>query len=854
VLVHSSISHYRVLDPLGSGGNGVVYRAEDTDLHRTVALKFLQDHAGANDRGRERLRREARTASALNHPNICSIYEVGDQDGEIFIAMEFIDGRPLSKLARQEGMAPSSVILYGMQIAAALEYAHGHGVVHGDIKPLNVLITKAGDAKVLDFGLARRTDPQELDKQAAETISAEASASLAGTFPYMAPEQLEASGITPRTDIWSLGIVLYELAAGARPFHGTTLFQLCTAISREPLPPLPAHVPSGLATVIERCLEKDPARRYQRAGEVYAALQAITSSQRGRAEVSQAPRKLRFMSVALFIVLLGSAAALAVYRGRSLSSGTGTAAVAAQSVLGVLSSSPGSSTEQAAFENGLADTLTSRLGELNQGERLDVIPISEMRGNHISSVAAARQQLGATVVLTLSVQRAEQQLRVNYALVDTSTKRQVHSGTVTANQDDSFGLQDRVFENVVTALNVPTNAEKNFGAGREGLQPAAYDFYLQGLGYLQDYVKPENVENAIAVFRQANALSPNFAAAQAGLGEAFWRKYQVTHDKSWVRPAVENCTAAEKNAPRLAAAHRCLGRVFLGTGENQKALAQYQEAMKIQPADETVQGGLAQIYERLGRSKEAEETYKQAIAMRPNYWASYNWLGLYYQHSGRYDEARQMYSRVVELAPDSFMGYSNLGGVYVLQGKYQEAIPVLEHSLQIRPTAFGYSNLATALFQMRRYAEAAGQFEQAVKLDPEDYPLWGNLGDAYYWSEGKRVQAREAYGKAIRLGEDRLRVNPRDADALSYVAMYYAMLSEKAAALKNLQAALRLNDKNPDLLLNAGIVYAQLGDSNRAVDTLRKAVAAGVPKASLRDTPNFEVLKSNADFQELLQH
>jgi tetratricopeptide (TPR) repeat protein len=212
-----------------------------------------------------------------------------------------------------------------------------------------------------------------------------------------------------------------------------------------------------------------------------------------------------------------------------------------------------------------------------------------------------------------------------------------------------------------------------------------------------------------------------------------------------------------------------------------------------------------------------------------------------------------MYSRVVELAPDSFMGYSNLGGVYVLQGRYQEAIPVLEHSLQIRPTAFAYSNLATALFQMRRYAEAAGQFEQAVKLDAEDYSLWGNLGDAYYWSEGKRAEAREAYGKAIRLGEDRLRVNPQDAEALSYVAMYHAMRGEKAAALNKLQASLRLNDKSPDLLLNAGIVYAQLRDAKRAVETLQKAVAAGVSGASLRDTPNFEGLKDKAEFQELLQ-
>ena len=292
--------------------------------------------------------------------------------------------------------------------------------------------------------------------------------------------------------------------------------------------------------------------------------------------------------------------------------------------------------------------------------------------------------------------------------------------------------------------------------------------------------------------------------------------------------------------------------VFTARGEYEKAVSEYRRTLELDPTRDDAYGGLAAVYARLGRLEEAELAYKQAISARPDYWATYNWLGLFYMKIAHYDNAAAMFSQVVALAPDSFTGYSNLGGVRVLQGRYPDAIPLLEKSLSIRPTADARSNLATAYFQMRRYAESASNFEETVKLDPNNYVFWGNLGDAYYWAPGRRAEASAAYGKAIELGTEALRLNPHDAQLLSYLASYHAMRGERQAALDQVAVSLRLQPKNPDVLFTAAITYQQLGDTNRALDTLEKAASLGVSPEMLRDTPNFDSLKDDPRFLGLI--
>jgi serine/threonine protein kinase/tetratricopeptide (TPR) repeat protein len=848
------ISHYRILDSLGSGGMGVVYRAEDTNLHRTVALKFISDRSAKKWNVGERLRNEARTASALNHPNICTIYEVGEDAGETFIAMEYVEGRTLAEIIRQKPLPIDAAVHFARQLASALAHAHDRGVLHGDLKPLNIVVTPQGDAKILDFGLARRTDPAEFDRKTLETASAESGAGLGGTLPYMAPEQIEGSDASTRTDIWSLGVVLYEMAAGFHPFQADNLYLLCNSILRDTPRPLPPGCPLGLATVVLRCLEKEPARRYQRASEARAALETLTPTSEA---ALPSPRQGRShwlrMTFGILAIAAIAATGIMALRGGTLWKHAVSADMPSRVLLGVLPPISTGAGSQPAFDGGLADTLNARLGELSAHHPLAVIPMNSTLEKRITTVDAARQEFGVNLVLVLSIQRSADNVRVNYSLVDPRSHQQVRGGTVTAAAADPFALQDRVFESVATDLELQlAPQEKQAFTAHGTAEPAAYDFYVQGRGYLQDYVVPENVESAIILFGRALEKDPAYPAAVAGLGEAYWRKYQLTHDTNWADVAIANCQKAADLDAHLASAHSCLGRVFRSRGEYQKAADQYRRALEIDPTSDDAYGGLASTYEKLGRLPEAEQLYKQAIAERPSYWATYNWLGLFYMDHARYDEAASMFSQVVSLAPDSFTGYYNLGAVRVLQAKYDDAVPLLERSLSIRPTADAFTNLGTAYFQMRRYPESAAKFEEAVKLDDKNYAMWGNLGDAYYWTPGKRSEAAAAYDHAMKLGEENLRRNPHDAELLGYLAEYHAMRGERKEAHDNLDKSLRLQPESPNLLLNAGIVYQQLGQTNRALNFLERAVSAGVTPETLRGTPNFDALNNNPRFLALI--
>src|SRR6266566_4670071 len=353
---------------------GVVYRAEDTSLRRTVALKFLPQNLASDLLVSERLRREARLASALNHPNICTVYEVGEDSGEVFIAMKYVDGQPLSEAIRAGGLPLETTLRLGRQLASALAHAHDRGVVHGDLKPANIIVTPQGEAKILDFGLARRSDPGEFDRQTLETASEQSRPGLAGTLPYMAPEQINGDPASPRTDLWSLGVVLYEMAAGCHAFFGENLYLLCRAILQDSPRTVPPNVPTGLAAVISRCLEKEPARRYQRAGEVREALGS--SRENIIPAVEAAPRAALPLLFAAGLLLLLAALGLYKFRHRVWTVSS-PARVPQPVLLAVLPPAPVTDPSQPPFDRVLPDPLNPPLSEWSARHPLGVIPIKE---------------------------------------------------------------------------------------------------------------------------------------------------------------------------------------------------------------------------------------------------------------------------------------------------------------------------------------------------------------------------------------------------------------------------------------------------------------------------------------------
>jgi len=304
---------------------------------------------------------------------------------------------------------------------------------------------------------------------------------------------------------------------------------------------------------------------------------------------------------------------------------------------------------------------------------------------------------------------------------------------------------------------------------------------------------------------------------------------------------------------RLSSGHTCLGVVYNGTGKYELAIEQFRQAVELEPTSDAAYRGLASAYDRLGKPKEAEETYRRAIALRPYYWASYSWLGAFYYWHARYPEAAEMFDQVVKLAPDSFRGYSNLGTIYNAQGRYAEAIVSCERSLEIRPMADAYSNLGTAYFGLRQFAKAGQFYEKAVEIDPQEYLWRGNLGDARYWAPGQRANATNAYEEAILLAKEYLRVNPRDARALGYLAYYYAMLENKQAALSSIEQALTLAPNDPELRFNAALTHNKLGQINQALEWLEKALAAGWSPTTVRDNPFLDNLRTDTRYLELLE-
>ena len=868
--------NYRVLSIAGSGGMGVVYRARDQRLERTVALKFLPSELNESERDKERFLREARTASSLDHPNIGVIHGIEEtEDGFTFIVMAFYEGSSLAQRIRNGPFKVRGAVSIARQMAQGLGEAHAHGIVHRDVKPSNVMLTASGLVKIVDFGLARAMTEQTASQTG-----------VTGTVRYMSPEQAMDRALDQRCDIWALGVVFAEMLTGNTPFHAESLTGMLFSILNEPPKGLDAVNPA-LQPILYRALAKDPERRYESCAEFLAdldaaekqipadqaeadATQKLPSMARGNRtsahtkrlieEASRgtwgAPRKrnsaLTYWLLGTLVLLLAVSVSLGFItplRQRAIALVTGAPAEKHVAVLPF--DNIGSNPENAALADGLMDSLAGRLSNLDVGNQsLWVVPNSEVRRRNINDPGDALKQLGANLVVKGSVERDGNDIRLTVNLIDTKNLRQVGSAMVEDPAGDLSTLEDEAVSRLAKLMNITVTAEMLRNTGGS-LNPAAYEDYLTALGYMQRYDKAGNLNLAITSLQKAIQTDPGFALGYAQLAEAYRLKYIVEQDAHWLSEAQAYCQKAAELDNRVPAVFVTLAEIHDALGKHDLALQEFQHALQLDPKDADALGGLARSYQTSGRIADAEKTFQEAVALRPEDWTGYNKLGAFYDQQGKYPQSIAAYQQALKLTPDNSEVYSNLGSAYVDQGgtdSLQLAEQALKKSISLSPGYPAYANLGLLYMQEQRFAEAATATEQALKINGNDYMVWNNLmlADEGMNQEDKALTARR---KAEELAEKVVQLKPRDAMALSTLATLYAADKASDRAMAHIRTSLALAPDDPNVLSNVGEAYEFLGDRAHAIEYVEKSIAKGYALEDIRNTPGLQALIADPRFK-----
>jgi tetratricopeptide (TPR) repeat protein len=863
------VSHYRIHEKLGAGGMGIVYKAEDTRLGRMVALKFLPEDATRDPRALERFKREARTASALDHPNICTIYEIDEDKGHPFIAMQLLEGHTLRERIGNTPVPLGTLLDWALQITDALQAAHTKGVMHRDIKPANVFITERGQAKILDFGLAKLTGA-DLTTSDAATLSSTGplthTGSAIGTVAYMSPEQARGEPLDARTDLFSFGVLLYEMATGKQAFSGPTWAVTVHAILGQAPMSLKESKPDSpqrLQEIIDKCLIKNRDLRYQSAAEIHRDLLKLKKDFESGKKLKSTQtaarwsprRKFRLAMMAAAVLLIVAAAVWGRGALRRFAASSGGKALLAnpqhQSIAVLPINAVENDPKLTAFGKGLLEDVAAKLSGLSANHDLEVIPARTLENKKVATLSDAVKEFGVNLGLALSLKQDGQLVRATYSLIDTKTDKSVAADSLTAPVSDLFTIEDKLTSSIANALHISLRTEeKQALAAHATTIPEAYDYFLEGQGYLRP--QREALTSAETLFQQALKLDPNYGPAEAGLGETYWSLYDLTKQKNWIEAAQKHCAKAIELGNAGAEGHTCLGTIENGTGRYEKGVEQFLQATQLDPTNDQAYWHLAEAYQNLNQLEKAEETLKRSISVRPDYWRGYSRLGVFYFGQAEYQKAQAMFEKAVSLRTNNYVDYKNLGAVLLYEDRDEEAVRALENSVAIRPSYGAYQNMGVAYSHLRQFDRAAESTLQALKLDDSDYQVWGNLGDFLYFG-GDKPRAIDAYKKAIAMAVERLKVNPRDNDVLSDLADYSAMLADRVRALDYLDRSLAGKEKDKDLLFRAALVYNQLRETGTALEWLRKALAAGFSRSVVNKTPDLDNLHDNPQYQVLMQ-
>lgn len=828
------LNRFEVIRHIGAGGMGDVYEAFDRELAQTIALKMIRRDIAGDEGILIRFKKEVQLARRLTGPNICRTHELfvikadGGLTGQAFFTMEFLQGVTLAERLANGALPWREAGPIAQDICAGLGMIHRAGIIHRDLKSRNIMLADRDGsirAVLMDFGLARELPVPGLAGETGLTMPG----LVLGTPEYMAPEQFEGKAPTPATDIFAIGIILYELLTGRHPFASSNPLGAAVLRGRRPVPASGVNhtVPHQWDVVIGKCLEYDPSRRYQSAEELARALRLT-----GREYLRFHGHKSRVIAAGVGLTaILASALYVPALRERL----EGIVLANHEKHIAVLPFDvEGNSKDTALLADGLMDSLTGKLTNLDpQNQTLWVIPASEVRRRKVSDPSSALRQFGATMVVKGHFHRDNKTVRLNLELIDARNMREIGYADVENEEEDLSALQDDAVTRLGRLMNIAIRDED--ARGPEGVSASAYEDYITALGYLLRYDKPDNLDGAIRLLTRATRVSPDFALALGKLGEAYTLKYEVDANPDSLKLARTLCTRAIALDNRITAPYAALAALDGIAGQNELAAQEYQHVLDLDPKNVEALTGIALLYKREGQIDKAEQAYLRAAALRPDDWMGYNYLGNFYDDVGRHREAIIQLQHAMTLAPDNAYVYCNLGAAYLNSGDpalFVDTEKAFKKSISLNPTYQAYAGLGNLYGIQQRFKESAEVTEKAVQLDDQDFEIWNNLSQAYD-GIGDEQNASRSRKQGITLAERAIVLNARNADAHATLAALLARTGIRDEAMRHILTALSLAPKEQDVLSEVAEAYESLGDRKQAIKYLELALANGFPPMQL---------------------
>jgi tetratricopeptide (TPR) repeat protein len=692
---------------------------------------------------------------------------------------------------------------------------------------------------------------------------------ILGTPRYMSPEQAEALPTDHQSDLYSLGLIFYEMVTGDVPFRGGSMLQVMNQrIIQAPKNPqlLVPELPDYIAAIIMRCLEKDLTRRYQSAREILQDLEAghaaptpastlVIPEEPAPARVKAKPGRRGWL-MAVGAAALAIALAMAIPSVRNIilkrPSVGSTTAPAQEKYMAILPfRAPEDDAKLKYQAEGVVESLSAKLFQLKNVHLASATAAEN--ASKTDSIDKIAHNLGVTLVVQGTVQGAGDKLSIAVKLDDVAAKKTLWSQEFSGLRQDLLTVQDEIYTKLVAALDLKLgNEELARGATRPTEDIGAYDLYLRARNLVRGKKDEKTAKAALDLYDQAISKDPAFALAYAGMSAACLDMYDATKDSLWSEKALGAAQQAQRLNDNLPEVHFALGGIYVYIGKTAEAIAEIKRALELAPNSDEGYRRLGTAYTRIGRKAEAIAAYQKAVQVNPYYWSNYNQLGTSYSRFGDYEKGISAFREVLRLDPENAGAYSDIGAVYGREGKWNECIQAFQKSLQLKPSPRVYHNLGVVYFYQGRYAEAIDVLQKAVELAPNEQLFVGTLANGYTYA-GQKEKAAPLYDRAIALCFKAFQVNPNNAGNLGYLALYYAKKGDLNRAAEYIRRARSINANDSDVIYKGAVIDAIAGKQAEALRSLREAFQKGHSLDVAKNDPELQALRTSPEFDKLLK-